>query len=207
MKRLMNLQPGTPVEITRNDRDRSIFTGVVSDNDFEESLEIQGNFGELILSYSEVASVIVLQNGASAEPRKSEPSRSEIKTTQEQDPIQPQPTATKLEKLSFYTEIKYPKLGDFDLETYYKETLSPEERKLAMNMYQSYKYKMKNNEFPACAAAAAKMITTFDYADSEVSERAYRFAFALQVRANAKPDYACLMDFDAYDYLAVYHYL
>ncbi len=207
MKRLMKLQPGARVEITRNDRDRSIFTGVVSDNDFEESLEIQGDFGELILSYSEVASVIVLQNGASAEPRKSEPSRSEIKTTQEQVPIQPQPTATKLEKLSFYTEIKYPKLGDFDLETYYKETLSPEERKLAMNMYQSYKYKMKNNEFPACAAAAAKMITTFDYADSEVSERAYRFAFALQVRANAKPDYACLMDFDAYDYLAVYHYL
>ncbi len=207
LKKLMKLQPGTAVEITRNDKERSIFTGCVSDNDFEEALEIQGDFGELILNYSEIASVIVLKSGVPSEPKKVEPPVPVIKTTQVQVPVQTHSGSKKLEKFSLYTEIKYPKIGDFELEKYFKESLSPEERKLAIDMYQSYKYKLKNQEFAACSAAAGKMIDAFDRADSEISDAAYRFAFALKSRVNAKQDYDCLMDFDVYDYLAVYHYL
>ena len=222
LNRLVKLQPGTPVEFVRSS-DGHAFRGTVTENDSEEALAIEGEFGELVLMYSEVKTFVVLQElepafetpqappvpaddtqpvqDTSALLRQPEPVRAPAG-----DPFPPQPVVTRVEKLSFFTDVRYPQLTDAELETFYREKLSAEEKRLSNSSFQSYKYRLRNREFAECAFAVRNMVDDFD--DMEyASDDAYRFTLDLQARAQCEPDESVMTYISAFDYLAVRLYL
>ncbi len=202
LKKLKALQIGMQTEITINDESRSKYIGTVSDTDFEESLEIQGDFGELIVMFSDITAVRVIQDGT----KKTEPINKPTIISQTSKPTVNK-TIPKLEKLSFFTDVSFPKLSDSELDDYFKSVLTTEERKLANNMYQSLKNKIRNSEESGCAVTIDRMLSDFDCADFYVSENAYRFITHLQARMKCKLSVDCMTDARAYDYLAIYYYL
>ena len=138
-KKLKKLQPGTRVKLTMKDENKSQFLGLVSDNDFEESLEITGDFGELIVMYAEISSFLVVTGDEEVS----------VKKLEKKDNVQPvkrdsvTQVPKKIEDLSFYTEIDYPKMSDSDLDAYLKNELYGREKGIANRHYQSFKSKLK----------------------------------------------------------------
>ena len=203
-KKLQGLQPGMRVEICMKNEERSKFVGQVTDNDYEESLEIKGDLGELIIMYNEISSFIVIQNeNEFSSKRAVKPETEERQSAAfERQFIIPK----KIEDLSFYTDIDYPEISDSELDAYLKNELSDSEKKLANDSYQSFKYRLKNREISSCAYAANRMLNDFDGAGFDISKKAYRFAIALQVRVGCNLDRNTLTATESYDYLAVDYY-
>ena len=205
-KKLRKLQPGTRVKLTIKDDAKSTYLGVINDNDFEESLEITGSFGELLVAYAEVASIIVVSNDEEDSAVKQEhikadkPDKTDVPvglTGREVDPNQ------KLEDLSFYTKIDFPLLSESELDEYLKNELSGQEKKIANQWYQSFKYKLKIKDLYECARSIRRMLDRFNEFKDEISSSGYRFAAALQVKAGCKLSNELLTDAEMYDYLAV----
>lgn len=201
-KKLTTLPVGTKVEITMKDENRTKYIGTVTENDFEESLEITEEDGELIISYSSIASVKTLlpENAAS---HQTIPTKNTVTPAKGLTP----PAANNITKYTFYSTVSYPKMSDYTLDNFFKMQLSGSEKKIANSMYNSIKNRMKNHEVSGYDALINKMIDSFWEADETISSQAYRFALMLQSRFNCELSFDCLTYAKANDYLAVYHYL
>lgn len=204
MKKLQGLQPGTMIEVSiKNENTR--YVGQVTENDFEESLEISGDFGELIISYNEISSFVVIKNEDYLARKVDKPSAED----QKPEPVVPERQIIipgRIEGLSFYTDIDYPEMNDAQLDSYFRGKLSDEEKKLANNTYQSFKYRLRTRDISACENAIDKMLDDFYAADFEVSPNAYRFAIALQVRIGCELDHDTLESKELYDFMAIDYY-
>ena len=201
-KKLKSLQPGIQVKLTMKDEDKSQFLGVVNDNDFEESLEIKGDFGELIIMYAEISTFLVISDDEYSSVKKQE-KKMDAQPVKEDSVTK---TPKKVDDLSFYSDIDYPNMSDSDLDAYLKNELSGLEKKIANQLYQSFKYKLKNKEMSECKATINRMLDGFDDYSNEISNNAYRFALALQVRIGSELDKNALLYTESYDYMAVNYY-
>ena len=201
-KKLKKLQPGTRVKVTMKDENKSQYLGLVSDNDFEESLEITGDFGELIIMYAEISSFLVVTGDEDVSLKKSE-KKDEVLSAKRDSTIQ---IPKKIEDLSFYTEIDYPKMSDSDLDAYLRNDLYGREKGIANRHYQSFKSKLKNKNYSECKDAIIRMLNDFDNYRDEISNNAYRFALSLQVRVGSELDEETLLYTESYDYMAVNYY-
>ena len=201
-KKLKKLQPGTRVKLTMKDENKSQFLGLVSDNDFEESLEITGDFGELIVMYAEISSFLVVTGDEDVSVKKPE-KKDDVQPVKHDSVTQ---VPKKIEDLSFYSEIDYPKMSDTDLDAYLKNELYGREKGIANRHYQSFKSKLKNKNYSECKDAIIRMLNDFDNYSDEISNNAYRFALSLQVRVGSELDEETLLYTESYDYMAVNYY-
>ena len=201
-KKLKKLQPGTRVKLTMKDENKSQFLGLVSDNDFEESLEITGDFGELIVMYAEISSFLVVTGDEEVSVKK--PEKKDDVQPVKRDSVTQVPK--KIEDLSFYTEIDYPKMSDSDLDAYLQTELYGRDKGIAHRHYQSFKSKLKNKNYSECKDAIIRMLNDFDNYSDEISNNAYRFALSLQVRIGSELDEETLLYTESYDYMAVNYY-
>lgn len=196
-KRLKSLLPGTRIDVVMKDAAKTTYSGVITEKD-DECLAINTSAGELVLSYDDISSFLVKNEGGAM------PSETSVVPVMPSDRVKP-----KLTSLSFYRDITYPRKSDSALTERFN-SLSRGEKRIAQSGYQSIMNKLKNsNTADDCGNVINKMLDAFYYTDYEISPNAYRFLLDLQARSRTdnsaflydSAEFAC-----AYDYLAVYYY-
>lgn len=230
-KKLQQLQSGTVVEITMNDDEKTKFLGTVVENDFEESIEIVNDSGELLVTYEDIRNVKIVNTSAdtvdhgktSPPPIVPGPSVQDETTKDEQEKDKPAEDVgpketeeikvkhdkninTLRSKLSFIETVIYTHLSDAELDAIFKTEIPKEEKKIINNYYQSYKAKIKANETEACAGIVERLTDEMKNSFTSFCPATWRFLVHLLVRANGKINLGVFEKNRMFDFLAVYYY-
>lgn len=136
------------------------------------------------------------------------PNSSVSKPTNEVAARQSDPVHQKqaLEKLPFFVEVKYPKQGDFALDSFYKTNLMLSEKRAINRMYDSLKYRIRVHETADLDTPLNSMLNDVESTNEGISANAYRFILFLQARYGSTVSFDVMEKIAAHDFLAVYYH-
>lgn len=236
-KKLMALQPGTQIEITLNDSDRSKFVGTVNENDFEESIEILNEDDELVLGYEEIKSVKIIRtvtelpvsqpvpqsvssvNIEQIRGEKKAPKRvssfadlASIADIEKPEffipvskPVEKSEYATVygakrkgMDHLSFVCDVITRTITDKMMDDLFKSLPTPD-KKIVNNTYQSYKAKLKDNDYKRCLEIVNRLADDLDDADLKIADNSWLLVGYMATRikdTNASEYYRLANRFD-----------
>lgn len=162
-KKLAKLEPGTRVELKFNDGDRERrLTGIITDTDHEEGLELTADDGEVIcLSYGEV--LLFRQTEAGAAPAApAAPTAPAAETPAPpappavEKPADSQPAPVRDFRPFYQTSLEWPQLRDDELKQAF-DALPKSTKSLLVGQYNSLLFGMRNNDAYKARRAAMQI--------------------------------------------------